>query len=192
MIVNRVFAPPSKATFTIKPIKELLARYVGEGKGWADPFSGWSELAEFRNDLNPESPAQYHILAADFAKQISRTNVLEGVLCDPPYSPRQVKEHYKAFKINPTVLDTSSNFEFRVINEIYGAIRLEGLAICFGWDGNGFGKVRGFEMIETLLVCHGARHHATIVTVEKRVEEVKYPVKDVEDVDHNDPENPAA
>lgn len=28
MIINRVFSTASKATFTIKPIKELLQRYV--------------------------------------------------------------------------------------------------------------------------------------------------------------------
>jgi hypothetical protein len=42
---------PDKWTFRIKPIKELLAKYVGDGKGWIDPFSGQNSLAEFTNDL---------------------------------------------------------------------------------------------------------------------------------------------
>jgi len=40
---------------------------------------------------------------------------------------------------------------------------------CCGWDSNGFGKNRGFELIELLLVCHGGRHNDTIVTVERKV-----------------------
>jgi len=61
MIINRVWAMPNKWTFTIKPIAELLARYVGDGKGWVDPFAGKNSPAELCNDLNP-----FRILGNDY------------------------------------------------------------------------------------------------------------------------------
>ena len=33
MIINRVWAMPNKWTFKVKPIGELVSRYVGDGKG---------------------------------------------------------------------------------------------------------------------------------------------------------------
>ena len=40
--------------------------------------------------------------------------------------------------------------------------------MCFGWNSNGVGKVRGFEIIEILLIAHGGSHNDTIVTVERK------------------------
>jgi len=54
MVINRVWAMPNRWTFKIPPIAKLLARYVGDGKGWVDPFSGESTLAEYRNDMNSQ------------------------------------------------------------------------------------------------------------------------------------------
>ena len=57
---------PNKWTFQIPPIRDLVARYVGDGKGWIDPFAGMSSPAEFTNDLNPAMPAQCHLDALNF------------------------------------------------------------------------------------------------------------------------------
>ncbi len=59
-IINRFWAMPNKWTFQIKPIAELLTRYVGDGKGWIDPFAGMYSPAEITNDLNPEMKALFH------------------------------------------------------------------------------------------------------------------------------------
>ena len=40
LVINRVWAMPNKWTFKIKPIAELVARYVGYGYGWIDPLGG--------------------------------------------------------------------------------------------------------------------------------------------------------
>ena len=40
--------------------------------------------------------------------------------------------------------------------------------ISFGWNSIGFGKNRGFEIIEILLVAHGGTKNDTIVTVERK------------------------
>jgi hypothetical protein len=158
---------PSAWTFEIKPIKELLDRYVKDGKNWIDPYAGKNSPAEITNDHNPEIPAKFHLDALDFANQLQ--GEYDGVLFDPPYSYRQVSEHYKQVGKKPTKLDTSTNFYNRVMNPISNKIKLGGYAISFGWNSNGFGKNRGFEIIEILLIAHGGHHNDTICTVERKV-----------------------
>ena len=63
MTITRYQAPPNRWTFTIKPVQQLLHRYVGDGKGWVDPFAGLHSPAELTNDLNPDLPSAYHLLA---------------------------------------------------------------------------------------------------------------------------------
>lgn len=41
-----------------------------------------------------------------------------------------------------------------------------GYAISFGWNTNGFGKTRGFQIIEIMAVAHGGSKNDTFVTVE--------------------------
>ena len=55
-------------------------------------------------------------------------------------------------------------------NTVSVSVWLEGgFCISFGWNSNGMGKNRGFEIVEILLVAHGGHHNDTIVTVEKRI-----------------------
>src|SRR3990167_4313552 len=101
MIIERKWAMPSKDTFTIKPIAELLKRYVGNGVEWIDPFAGNNSPAELTNDHNPETQAKYHEEAREFVETIksrmgkTQFSLFAGALFDPPYSYRQVSEHYK-------------------------------------------------------------------------------------------------
>jgi hypothetical protein len=165
--ISRAWAMPNAWTFTIKPIKRLLERYVGDGKNWVDLFAGKNSPAEITNDINPEMPTQFHLDATEFALWLPRSDY-DGVLFDPPYSYRQVSEHYKAVGRKVTALDTST-FYNRAKNAIANKIKIGGYAISFGWDSNGFGKNRGFEIVEILLVAHGGHHHDTIVTVERKL-----------------------
>jgi hypothetical protein len=178
MIMNRAFARANAWTFESKPIVELLDRYVGDGQGWVDPFAGHSTLCEFRNDMNPEQ-SQPHMMEAvvytttylqPFLLQTGR--VLNGCVFDPPYSYRQVSEHYKQLGLKATSMDTSANFTIRVKRAIAPLIKVGGYAITCGWNSNGFGKNLGFEIEEILLVAHGLTHNDTIVTVERKSHEV--------------------
>jgi hypothetical protein len=167
MIVTRHTAPPNRWTFTIRPIQELLGRYVGDGIGWVDPFAGLHSPAELTNDLNPAMPTTYHLFADAFCAQVC-TGPYSGVLFDPPYSYRQISECYKGFGIKPTALDTSNRFYNKVMNAICDKIMPGGYAISCGWNSNGFGSNRGFAVAEILLVAHGQHHNDTIVTVERK------------------------
>ena len=168
---------PSAWTFTIKPIRELLSRYVPEGgKGWIDPFAGDNSPAEFTNDQHPERKARWHMDSEEFCNHITADLpsdvvpvLFNGVLFDPPYSYRQVSEHYKEVGKKARSIDTSSNFYNRVMNAICDKIKPGGYAITFGWNSNGFGKNRGFEQVEILIVAHGGHHNDTLCTVERKV-----------------------
>jgi len=157
---------PNKWTFTIKPIKELLNKYVGDGMGWVDPFAGKNSPAEFTNDLNFKMPTKHHMEAEDFCNSLD--GMYKGIIFDPPYSFRQVKECYESLGLQVYQETTQAKFYAKVKNSIYNKITQGGWAISFGWNTVGFGKVRGFEIIEILLVCHGGYHNDTIVTVEEK------------------------
>lgn len=166
--MTRQWAMPNKWTFTIEPIRKLLCKYVGDGKGWIDPFAGENSPAEIRNDLNPDRPAEYHLKAKEFADIID--GKFKGVLFDPPYSNRQIKECYESVGLQVHQSDTQSSFYGDVKNLIAPKIETGGIAISFGWNSMGFGKNRGFQIIEILLVAHGGAKNDTICTVEAKTQ----------------------
>lgn len=165
MIVSRVWAMPSIWTFGIPPIAELVGRYVGDGKEWADPFAGENSPAEITNDIEGRS-AKYRLDALDFLKTIGG-DTLNGVLFDPPYSVEQCLRRY-----TPKFKGTAGRAEYwaRCKDEIAKIIKLGGLSLSFCWDSTGLGVKRGFEITEILLVCHGACHNDTICTVERKIQ----------------------
>jgi hypothetical protein len=166
MKISRVWAMPNKETFKIKPIANLLTRYCFDGTGWADPFSGNALRMEFCNDLNPLTLAPTHLTAEEFLQRCP--NVI-GIVLDPPYSPRQVAECYRAFGRTVTSYDTSSSPLAFVKDLAAEKISPDGFAICCGWNSNGLGKKRGFELVEILMVAHGGGHNDTILTVERKI-----------------------
>ena len=158
---------PNKWTFKIKPIAELIARYVSDGVGWVDPFAGENSPAEITNDINPKRPTKYHLHAKEFSEIID--GGFNGVLFDPPYSLTQLKECYQNIGDSMT-LDDANKFPQNVKEVITPKIKLGGYAITFGWNSQGFGKNLGFQIKEILLVAHGRSHNDTIVTVEKKID----------------------
>ena len=168
--INRVWAMPNKWTFQIPPIAELIARYVGDGKGWIDPFAGETSPAEITNDLNPDRPAKYHLDALDFLNQLD--GQYKGILFDPPYSYEQMKECYASVGIEKIPQRQTTNFYGDLRGTIERKVMAGGMALSFGWNSIGIGKTHGFEIIEILLVCHGRAHNDTIVTVERKVQAV--------------------
>ena len=130
-----------------------------------DPFANNSKIATVTNDLNPDFNTDFHLDAFDFLKMFDN-NSIDVVLYDPPYSTRQVSESYKNVGKEVTALDTSANWRKKHLDEIQRILKPNGIAICFGWNTNGVGKTRGFEMLEVLIVAHGGSHNDTLCTVE--------------------------
>ena len=169
--INREWAMPNKNTFSIKPIKDLIERYL-KGK-WIDPFANDSIFKDslVTNDLNPDYKTDYNLDALEFLKQFD-DNSIDGILFDPPYSIHQIIQVYEGFgKIK--------SFS-RYAHEIKRIIKLKGYCISFGWNTNGMpyemkiDKVKhktGFEKHkkEILIVAHGGCHNDTLITVDQKV-----------------------
>ena len=166
---TRMWAMPNHETFKIRPIASLLARYVGDGKNWADPFAGNNSPAEHTNDHNPERDTKHHMEAVDYVNTVLKKKKLDGVIFDPPYSFRQISEHYKVIGKKARALDTSMQFYEKVKSALCEKVREGGYAISFGWNTNGFGIARGFEVVEIMTIAHGGSKNDTLVTVEKKV-----------------------
>ena len=148
MRIERVWAMPSSRTFSIKPIAELLKEEASIGH-WLDPFP-----YPFKED------------AKEFLKKYGCEEV-DGVLFDPPYSPRQLKECYDS--LGQSLHDTKSSVWSEWKDETSRVIKVGGKCISFGWSSQGMGKNRGFEITRILLVPHGGMHNDTICVVETKV-----------------------
>jgi hypothetical protein len=165
---NRAFAMPNRNTFSLPPVAALLRRWLPATGVIVDPFARNSKVGNITNDLNPETTAQFHMLAEEFVTL--QTVTADAVLFDPPYSPRQISEVYQAIGRTCGIADTqNARLYKRVKDGLDRMLKPGGIAVCCGWNSLGFGKLRGYEMIEILMVTHGGAHNDTIVTVERKI-----------------------
>lgn len=165
VVINRVWAMPNSNTFSIKPIGDLIRRHL---QGFSiDPFANSNKLATVTNDLNSEFDTDYHLDALEFL-QLFENESVDTVLFDPPYSPRQVSECYKALDMTVNMQTTQASFWGNMKKEIARIIKPNGKVITCGWNSGGIGKTAGFTQLEILLVPHGGWHNDTIVTVEQK------------------------
>ena len=167
--MERVWCMPNKETFKIKPIKKFIEESLTDGI-WIDPFvrnSIFKNKMTYSNDLNKLFVATHHLDALVFLKRFDDASI-DGVLYDPPYSPRQIKECYDGIGIKVTQKDTQSSFWGNLKKEIGRIVKPNGLVVCCGWNSGGIGKVNGFELQKVLLVAHGGNHNDTIVTLERK------------------------
>lgn len=153
MKIERVWAMPNKQTFQIKAIKKLILDYQKQDEIWLDlfPYPFYKDAQEVLEEY------------------ISSGKLFDGVLFDPPYSPRQLKECYD--NRGEALHDTKSSVWSTWKNGTSNIIKPGGICISFGWSTNGLGKNRGFEIERILLVAHGGNHNDTICTVERKIQE---------------------
>jgi len=168
MIMNRIWEMPNSNTFDILCINKLIHRYYKKEFISIDPFANKNRLATYCNDIDPEMGTEYCMDAYDFVKRYDDYSI-DFVLYDPPYSPRQVSECYKKLGKTVNMETTQASFWTNIEIEISRVLKADGIVISFGWNSNGVGKRKGFEIIEILLVAHGGRHNDTICTVEKKI-----------------------
>jgi hypothetical protein len=158
---------PNPKTFSIKPISDLLDRWLPSEGVIIDPFAKDSLRGTIRNDLDPAF-TDSHQNAADFCRSLHTQ--ADAVLFDPPYSPRQISESYKAVGLAVGMKETQNGRFYKEVRDALDVLlKPGGIAISCGWNSAGFGKVRGYEMLEILLVAHGGAHNDTIVVVERKI-----------------------
>lgn len=166
IIMNREWAMPSIWTFKMKPVASIFEKYK-VGKGWADPFAGENSPAEFTNDIEGRG-ARSQMDGLEFLKGLP-SETCDGCLFDPPYSVEQCLRRY-----TPKHNGTAGRAEYwsACKDEVARILKKDSFAICFGWDSNGIGKNRGFDIVEILLLCHGACHNDTIITIDSKMDSI--------------------
>ena len=165
--ITRAWAMPSPATFSIAPISDLLDYWLRECEIVIDPFSGASFRATHRNDLRDGMEATVWLAGLNGLQA-------DAVLFDPPYSPRQITEVYKSVGLEVGMKETQSAVLYKSVKDhLHRLLKPQGIAICCGWNSAGFGTVRGYQFEEILLVAHGGAHNDTIVTVERKIEDLQ-------------------
>ena len=157
---------PNKWTFQVPVIRELIVKYARDGKDWADPFAGVSNIAEHRNDLNPKNGQPSQKEASEF---MSSLPLLRGVIFDPPYSLTQVSRSYQDIGLKFKGKENPTGGFPKVKDEIARLVVSGGEVISFGWNTVGMGIKRGFKIIEILIVCHGGNRNDTLCTVERKL-----------------------
>lgn len=168
MIINRVWAMPSAATFSIIPIKDFVERHILTANVIVDPFANSCRYGTLTNDLNPEYETTYHMDALDFLSMLP-DNSADVVLYDPPYSARQASECYKQFgKEKLTALVTNDKYWSDCRKEVVRILKPNAKVLCFGWNSNGMGG--GLVLEEVLLVAHGGFHNDTICTQFRKIQ----------------------
>jgi len=170
--MSRVWAMPSADTFSIQPIADLLDRWLPKDGVIVDPFARNSKVGTFTNDLDPTTEATYHMDAEDFCHTlVAKGVVADATVFDPPYSNEQISRTYRGIGREVTTTDTQNGALYaRARNALVQVLKSGGIAVSFGWNSAGFGRGRGFEMLEILLVCHGGAHFDTICVVERKVQ----------------------
>ena len=167
---DREWAMPTESTFDIDAIERLIATEIDASPGlWVDPFSGGTRYADVTNDLNPELPSDETMQATEFLDTFDEGAVDGGVLFDPPYSPRQIKECYESVGLETSMESTQATFWTDVKRAIKRVCGADATVVTCGWNSGGVGKNRGFSIRRILLVAHGGWHNDTIVTVEDRI-----------------------
>jgi hypothetical protein len=161
---------PNTETFSIQPIGDFVRAYLACSKVSVDPFARNRDWATHTNDINPATSARSHQDAEAFLIDLERSAVTADLaLFDPPYSPRQVSEHYKAAGLAVTSEDTQNGRLYKRVRDALDRIVLPGgVVLSFGWQSAGMGIRRGYELIEAMLVAHGGGHNDTICIAERK------------------------
>jgi len=166
VIIDRFWAMPSRYTFSIKPVAELIEQYRPQGLS-IDPFANSAKFADVTNDLDPACDSDYHMEAEDFLKQFENGSV-SMVLYDPPYSPRQISECYRRLGFTVNTETTQSCYWSKLRKQISRIVRPGGVVIACGWNSGGIGMKYGFEKEHIRLIPHGGNHYDTIIVVERK------------------------
>lgn len=134
--MDRFWAMPSKYTFEIKPIRELLMQYIPHGLV-IDPFANRSKIASVTNDLDTGCDTDYHLDATDFLAMFQDASV-DMVLYDPPNSARQVSECYRKMGYTVNMQTTQNSYWRKHKEQIRRIVKPNGLVLSLWleqrWD----------------------------------------------------------
>lgn len=169
---SRGWAMPSHETFSIPPIAVFVEKYFKKSKISIDPFARNFTKATYTNDLNPDTLAQHHMDALDFIRMLHQQKALADlIIFDPPYSPRQIKECYEGIGLKMGQSEAwRTNGWSKELDMTNDLLKVGGFFLYFGWNTNGMGRKRGYQIEEILLISHGSGHNDTICMAERKIQ----------------------
>jgi 23S rRNA G2445 N2-methylase RlmL len=146
----------SADTHTTKWFKEIWNDII-DGMGghkWAqkativDPFARNCKLAyPNTNDLNPDTEARHNMCALDYLKSF-KTDQVDLVIFDPPFSERKANVLYDGYGVNLYTSDAKLMLD--CIKETSRILKAGGCLLKFGYDMNfpspGFVLIGGWIM----------------------------------------------
>ena len=98
------------------------------------------------------------------------TGSADLVLYDPPYSITQAAELYRSYGKERLRVSIANMRYWKLCKDnVARILKRGGACLSFGWNSNGLGKGRGFEMVEILLVSHGGSKNDTICCKEYKL-----------------------
>lgn len=167
---SRRFSMPSAATFSVTPIADFVSRFARPGLVSVDPFARNASLATYTNDIDTGTSADFHLEATAFLSLLKERGVVADVgIFDPPYSPRQISEAYKAAGKAVGMEETQNARLYKSARDALDQIMAPGgFVLSFGWNSAGMGVKRGYDLIEIMLVPHGGAHNDTICLAERK------------------------
>lgn len=162
---------PNSNTFDVKSIGDWVDKWMDKNDDglWVDPFDGKYRGADITNDVNEDFDTDFNMRALKFLKKFDENEINGGVIFDPPYSQRQIKEQYERAGLEVTQEDTKSNTWSDWRDEVERICDEGAIVLYFGWDSNGIGITRGFDKKELLVVAHGGSHNDTKCLAEKKI-----------------------
>jgi len=166
---NRVWTMPNGDTLQMEPVLNFVKSYIQPNIIIIDPFARDCMLATYRNDLNPDTKAEFHMEVMDFLRMLGNKNIsADLIIFDPPYSSRQMSELYKSVGMEFGI-NGGQRFGWKEErNLLNNLVKVGGIVISFGWNSIGMGIKRLYKLEEILLVCHGGAHNDTICIAERK------------------------
>lgn len=124
------------------------------------------------NDLNPEFDTDYNLEFKDFARVMHMKKMaFDLVVFDPPYSLRQLKEHYDGIGKDLKLWQTH-NMWGEGKNMLAHHMPVGSVVISLGWTTYGFGRKRGFQKKAVHVLEQTAREdrYSLFVVIEEKVQ----------------------
>lgn len=128
-----------------------------------DPFARACNWAgELTNDINPETPAKFHVDACDFLSMMKPESCAIGLL-DPPFSDRQAEKKYETAPIW-----AEPGYMTSVERMLAEAIVPGGWLIKCGYNTNR--PDQKFSLVEVRICAFGGNRHDMIISVWRKTQ----------------------
>ena len=131
-----------------------------------DPFARSCEWCSWTNDIDPETPAAYHMDALDFLRrlEVELPRSVDGVLFDPPFSPRQADEKYAAGHVN---VYQRPGYISECFHAIVAMLKPGGFVLKLGYNTNRHHPLLNLEKVWVIAV--GANRNDVLVSLWRRL-----------------------